>query len=190
MACRSSASPSNSGASTSILGTSTLHDWFGRVGDMFGFMRRACHRLLLACNLVTLDDTPVRARNDKHPDNVQTGRQSLYLGDVDQVAHAEFTPDSKGKHSSASSTAARSDIQNDGYAGINTLFVGPDAPHRVGYNDHERRRFVQPLEQGDLRAQPMIDVNGALYRIERTATERNLDAGARRALRRAESVPL
>jgi hypothetical protein len=85
---------------------------------------------------------------------------------------------------------ARGDIQNDGYAGINPLFVGPDAPRRIGCNDHGRRRFVQALEQGDRRAQPMIDLYGALYHVERTATERNLDATGRLALRQAESVPL
>ena len=36
----------------------------------------------------------------------------------------------------------------------------------------------------------MIDLYGALYRIERTATERALDATGRRTLRQAESVPL
>jgi transposase len=172
------------------LSTSTLHDWVGRVGDMFAVMRRACHRQLLTCNLISLDDTPVRARNADHPTNVQTGRQWLYLGDINQIAYAEFTPDWKGTHPRRVLEGARGDIQNDGYAGINPLFVGPDAPRRVGCNDHGRRRFVQALEQGDRRAQPMIDLYRALYHVERTATERNLDATGRRALRQAESVPL
>jgi hypothetical protein len=49
---------------------------------------------------------------------------------------------------------------------------------------------VRALEQGDRRAQPMIDLYSALYHVERTAKERNLDAAGRRALRQAESVPL
>ena len=172
------------------LPNSTLHDWFGRTGDMFAIMRRACHRQLLTCDLISLDDTPVRARNADHPANVQTGRQWLYLGDIDQIAYAEFTPDWKGSHPQRVLEGARGDIQNDGYAGINPLFVGPDAPRRIGCNDHSRRRFVQALEQGDRRAQPMIDLYSALYLVERTATERSLDATGRRALRQAESVPL
>ena len=172
------------------LATSTLHDWVGRTGDMFAVLRRACHRQLLTCDLISLDDTPVRARNALHPANVQTGRQWLYLGDVNQIAYAEFTPDWKGTHPQRVLEGARGDIQNDGYAGINPLFVGPDAPRRLGCNDHGRRRFVQALEQGDRRAQPMIDLYSALYLVERTATERNLDATGRRALRQAESVPL
>lgn len=172
------------------LPTSTLHDWFGRVGDMLGVLRRACHRQLLTSDLISLDDTPVRARNTGHPANVQTGRQWLYLGDIHQIAYAEFTPDWKGSHPQRVLDGARGDIQNDGYAGINPLFVGPDAPRRIGCNDHSRRRFVQALEQGDRRAQPMIDLYRALYHVERTATERNLDAAGRRALRQAESLPL
>jgi transposase len=172
------------------LATSTLHDWVGRVGDMFAVMRSVCHRQLLQCGLISLDDTPVRARNADHPANVQTGRQWLYLGDINQIAYAEFTPDWKGTHPRRVLEGARGDIQNDGYAGINPLFVGPDAPRRIGCNDHGRRRFVQALEQGDRRAQPMIDLYSALYHVERTATERNLDATGRRTLRQAESVPL
>ena len=172
------------------LSTSTLNDWVGRVGDMFAVLRRACHRQLLTCDLISLDDTPVRARNADHPANVQTGRQWLYLGDIHQIAYAEFTPDWKGTHPRRVLDGARGDIQNDGYAGINPLFVGPDAPRRVGCNDHGRRRFVQALEQGDRRAQPMIDLYRALYHVERIATERTLDATGRRALRQTESVPL
>jgi transposase len=172
------------------LSTSTLNDWVGRVGDMFTVMRRACHRQLLTCDLISLDDTPVRARNADHPANVQTGRQWLYLGDINQIAYAEFTPDWKGTHPRRVLEGAHGDIQNDGYAGINPLFVGPDAPRRVGCNDHARRRFVQALDQGDRRAQPMIDLYRAMYHVERTATERSLDATGRRALRQAESVPL
>lgn len=172
------------------LSTSTLNDWFGRTGDMFAVLRRALHRHLLTCDLISLDDTPVRARNAAHPAHVQTGRQWLYLGDIDRIAYAEFTPDWKGVHPQRVLQGARGDIQNDGYAGINPLFVGPDAPTRVGCNDHARRRFVQALEQGDRRAQPMIDLYRALYHVERTATERSLDAAGRRTLRQAESVPL
>ena len=172
------------------LSTSTLNDWFGRTGDMFAVLRRALHRQLLTCDLISLDDTPVRARNAAHPAHVQTGRQWLYLGDIDQIAYAEFTPDWKGVHPQRVLQGARGDIQNDGYAGINPLFVGPDAPTRVGCNDHARRRFVHALEQGDRRAQPMIDLYRALYHVERTATERSLDAAGRRTLRQAESIPL
>ncbi|MGH8749888.1 MAG: IS66 family transposase [Burkholderiales bacterium] len=172
------------------LATSTLNDWVGRVGDMFAFVRSACHRQLLTCGLISLDDTPVRARNAEHPAHVQTGRQWLYLGDINQIAYAEFTPDWKGTHPRRVLEGFSGDIQNDGYAGINPLFVGPDAPRRLGCNDHGRRRFVQALEQGDRRAQPMIDLYSALYHVERTATERNLGAIGRHALRQAESVPL
>ena len=172
------------------LSTSTLNDWFGRTGELFAALRRAFHRQLLTCELISLDDTPVRARNADHPANVQTGRQWLYLGDVNQVAYAEFSPDWKGTHPQRVLQGARGDIQNDGYAGINPLFVGPDAPTRIGCNDHARRRFVHALEQGDRRAQPMIDLYSALYHVERIATERHLDAARRRTLRQAESVPL
>src|SRR6202000_3270323 len=74
--------------------------------------------------------------------------------------------------------------------GSTPLSGGPDAPPRVGGNDRARRRFVHAIEQGDRRAQPMIDLYRALYHVERTATERSRDAAGRRTLRQAESIPL
>jgi transposase len=141
------------------LSTSTLNDWFGRTGEMFTAMRRACHRQLLACSLISLDDTPVRARNADHPANVQTGRQWLYLGDMDQIAYAEFTPDWKGTHPRRVLEHAQGDIQNDGYAGINPLFIGPDAPRRVGCNDHY-------LESSVIQGSPQRAVDASCHSLK------------------------
>jgi transposase len=172
------------------LATSTLNDWMGRAAQMFVFLHTLLHKQLLECSLVSLDDTPMPARSRGHPKGILRGRQWIYLGDLDRVAYAEFTPDWKGVHPRRVLDGFVGDIQNDGYAGINPLFVGEGAPRRVGCNDHARRRFVQALEQRDLRAQPVIDLYRALYRVEAEAKAAGADAAGTLALRRAASVPL
>ncbi len=172
------------------LATSTLNDWMGRAAQMFVFLHTLLHKELLTCSLVSLDDTPMPARSRGHPKGIQRGRQWIYLGDMDRVAYCEFTPDWKGVHPRRVLEGFTGDIQNDGYAGINPLFVGQGAPRRVGCNDHARRKFVVALEQRDSRAQPVIDLYGALYRVEREAKAAGADATGTLALRRAKSVPL
>lgn len=173
------------------LATSTLNDWFGRVGVLLMFLHRLQRARLRECSLISLDDTPLPTRNRDHPKNIQTGRQWIYLGDVDQAVYAEFSPDWKGAHPRAVLDGFEGDVQSDGYAGINPLFERPDGPRtRVGCNDHARRKFVQALERGDRRAQPVVDLYRALYTVERTARERELAPAGRTTLRQTESVPL
>ena len=172
------------------LATSTLNDWMGNAARMFTFLHRLLHQELCASSLVSLDDTPMPAKSRGHPKGVQRGRQWIYLGDLDRVAYAEFTPDWKGVHPRRVLDGFEGDIQNDGYAGINPLFVGEGAPRRVGCNDHCRRKWVQALEQRDTRAQPVVDLYRALYRVEAEAKAAHLDAAGTLALRRAKSVPI
>ena len=172
------------------LATSTLNDWFGYAATMFALLHRLLGERLTQCTLVSLDDTPLPAQSRDGPKTMVKGRQWIYLGDVDQVAYAEFTPDWKGIHPRRVLDGFAGDVQNDGYAGINPLFVGTGSPRRVGCNDHARRKFVQALDRGDRRVQPIVDVYRALYKIERAAATRGLDADGRTALRRTEAVPL
>lgn len=172
------------------LATSTLNDWMGHAARMFVFLHTLFGRALLDSALVSLDDTPMPARNRGHPKGVQRGRWWFYLGDLDQVAYVEYTPDWKGAHPRRVLDGFEGDIQNDGYAGINPLFTADGKRTRVGCNDHARRKWVQALEQGDRRAQPVVDLFGALYRVEAEARGAGLDADATLALRQARSVPL
>src|SRR5690606_25510482 len=64
------------------------------------------------------------------------------------------------------------------------------APRRVGCNDHSRRKFVAALEQGDARAQAVIDIYRPIYAIERRATEAGMSAAERLVLRQRETLPL
>lgn len=174
------------------LATSTLNDWFGYAAQMLTFLHVLLRAELQRSELISLDDTPLKAQSRGSPTGktMVSGRQWLYLGDIDRVAYAEFTEDWKGKHPRAVLEGFDGNIQGDGYAGIDRLFGGDGGPVRVGCNDHARRKFVAALKGGDSRAQAVVDIYRALYAVEREATKRELDPAGRSALRQAESVPL
>jgi transposase len=172
------------------LATSTLNDWFGRVGDMLSLVRKQLRLELLECELISLDDTPLKAQSRDHPKGTVSGRQWLYIGNKGHVLYAEYTPDWKGTHPRRVLDGYRGVVQNDGYAGINPLFVGDGAPMRIGCNDHARRKFVAALECGDARAQSIIDRYRAMYLIEAKATKEALDTAARLALRKEMALPI
>ncbi|MCP4444993.1 MAG: transposase [Myxococcales bacterium] len=76
------------------------------------------------------------------------------------------------------------------WGGISSIFRHEGGPRRVGCNDHCRRKFVKALDQGDSRAQNVIDLYLLLYAIERRAREAKLGVAAVLALRQSESVPI
>jgi len=172
------------------LSTSTLNDWFGYSSGFFVAIQERLLDELRGSQLISLDDSPLLALNRKHKKNIQRGRQWLYIGDKANVIYCEYSEDWKGSHPQRILEGFGGDIQGDGYAGINPLFTRTDGPRRVGCNDHSRRKFVKALEQGDTRAEAVIDLYRVLYAIEARARKRKLSIAQVLALRRAESVPI
>lgn len=173
------------------LAVSTLNSWMGQITAMFSLLYACFREELLKSDLVSLDDTPLLALSRGHPKGTVRGRQWIYLGDVDRVAYVEYTPDWKGTHPRAVLEGYLGKIQNDAYGGINPLF-NPDGtgPKRVGCNDHARRKYVHAQQQGDSRAQSVIDLYKALYRVEADAKKAGANAADTLARRRVTSVPL
>ena len=61
---------------------------------------------------------------------------------------------------------------------------------RPGCHAHARRRFVEAVRRGDLRALELLRLHKRLFTIEHDADERKLDPDARKALRQLASAPL
>lgn len=172
------------------LSTSTLNDWFGRASGFFVAIQDRLLQELKKSQLISLDDSPLSALNRKHAKNIQKGRQWLYIGDKSSVIYCEYTEDWKGSHPRRVLEGFEGDIQGDGYAGINPLFKDTHSPRRIGCNDHARRKFVKALDQGDTRAQKVLDLYRVLYAIERHAREKKMGVAAILALRQKKSVSI
>ena len=167
---------------------STMHDWFGRSAQEVTFLGPIASGDLLQSALISFDDTPMPAKVAGHANGTQRGRLWMYVGDVSRVAYCAFSPDWKGTHPRGVLEGFSRHLQSDGYGGINALFSRSDSPHKVGCNDHCRRKYVEALKLGDRRAAPIVALYGELYAVEREA--KDLSADARLSLRRAQSVPL
>ena len=172
------------------LATSTLNDWFGYASAFFVTIHKRLREELRGSQLISIDDTPLLALNRDHPKNIQRGRQWMYIGDKSSVIYCEYTEDWKGSHPKKVLEGLDCDIQSDGYGGISSIFKREGGPRRVGCNDHSRRKFVKALEQGDTRAQDVIDLYRLLYAVERRARKAELGVAAVLALRKSESVPI
>jgi len=76
----------------------------------------------------------------------------------------------------------------DGYAGFDKLFnARPPVVFEVGCWSHARRKYVDALEGGDVRAAVGISIIGKLFEVEREADAAGLDHEARRVLRSERS---
>ena len=89
------------------LAPSTLNDWMGRAADMFVFLQTLLRKELLACSLVSLDDTPMPARSRGHPKGIQRGRQWIYLGDLDRVAKEALVRGAQNRFGELAGVAGR-----------------------------------------------------------------------------------
>ena len=170
------------------IATSTLYDWNARSAEEAQFLAPIARRQLLTASLISFDDTIMPAKVAGREQGTQRGRLWLYIGNLDEVAFCEFTPDWKGCHPQAVLAGFKGYTQSDGYGGIAGLFRGLEPPTKVGCNDHCRRKWVEALKLGDKRAAPIIETYAALYAIE--ADCRSLDYQARLTVRREKSVPL
>jgi transposase len=170
------------------IATERLYDWFGRAADEVAFTRAIAHRQLLSSGLISFDDTPLLAKVVGHPNGTQRGRMWLYVGDLDQVAYCDYTEDWKGCHPQATLSGFNRHLQSDGYGGIAGMFRGQDPPHKVGCNDHCRRKWVEALKLGDKRAAKVVAIYSELYAVE--ADAKGSTHEERLALRQAHSSAL
>lgn len=170
---------------------STLGDWCRASADIAEPLWKEARRQTLASYLISLDDTGMPVLDRDHPKGIKRGHVWTFLGDGGRVAFCEFTPDWKG-HRPRQMLAdfAGKVIQSDGYAGLDALFTGPDPPRRAGCMDHCRRRFVDALDAGDVRAAVVVSLMRDLYAVEERARLAGASLDDLAFRRRTQSRPI
>jgi transposase len=172
------------------LPTSTLCDWVREGAELLDPIAQAIHERALGAHALQIDDTGLRVLDRDHPDGVRRGHLWALVGDRCWVSF-RYTPTWEGKAARALVEDRVGWLQADGYAGFDQLFKRPGATAiEVACMAHVRRRFVEALEGGDLRAAIAVEKIRKLYRVERAAREAGLDPPATLALRRQESRPV
>jgi len=172
------------------LAPSTLGDWVREGAELLEAVYRAIYERVLTAHVVQADDTGLRVLDRSHPAGVKKGHIYGLVGDGELVAFA-YTPTWSGAEARQLLDGHRGWLQADGYAGFDQLFSGPDPPMvEVGCMAHNRRKYVEALDGGDLRAAVPVGIIAKLYQVEDEAKERGLDAAGRLALRQEKSAPL
>jgi transposase len=152
------------------LSTSTLGDWFAAAADLYLPVAAYARTSTLRRYLMSLDDTGLPVLDREDPRGIRRGHVWTYIGDYDDIAFCEYTPDWKKEGPCAVLSEFRGRvIQGDGYAGIDAAFEGDSPPIRAGCMDHCRRKFVKAVESGDARAAIAVAIIGKLYAVEAEA---------------------
>lgn len=173
------------------LSPSTLGDWNAASADLYEPVHREARRRTLMSALISLDDTSMPVLDGEHPRGIRRGHIWTYVGDQDQVAFCEYTPDWKKEGPCSVLEEFTGDvIQGDGYAGIDKIFRGADPPIRAGCMDHCRRRFVKAMQSGHTEAAVAVSLIGKIYHVEAEARREQVDRDELLRRRQSLSRPL
>lgn len=170
------------------LAPSTLCDWVRQGVEILEPVCEAIFSEVLASHVMQGDDTGLRVLDNGAPGGSKKGHLWAFVGDRVWVAF-RYTETWKGEEARAHVRERRGWFQVDGYAGFDAMFnAKPPAVFEVGCWAHARRKYVEALEGGDVRAALAITTIAKLFAIEHDADARGLDAGARLDLRHEKSV--
>jgi transposase len=143
---------------------------------------------VLASFVIHADDTPVLCL--ENPDGRSKSRAALwaYVGEKGEVVY-DFTPTRSRDGPNRILEKFAGCLQCDAYSGFNELFRSGRVLE-VGCWAHARRYFYEALASAPREAVLMLGKIQRLYRIEREAKERGLDADAVRRLREERARPI
>ena len=170
---------------------STMAEWVGACGVKLQPLGDELRKLLLKRAVLHADETPMPTLR---PGLKKTHRSYLWAYgttpyDADPIVVYDFAAGRSGEHARAFLGDWRGRLVCDDFSGYKALFQGGVV--EVGCLAHARRKFHElHANHGSEIAGEALEYFGALYDVERKATNFNLDAGGRKALRQAEAAPI
>jgi len=172
------------------LAPATLDGWVGDCGTLFGPLVRAMAKEVLASKVLHTDDTPVPVLDPTLPGRTRQGRLWVYHGDdAHPYTVFDYTPTRQRDGPARFLGDYAGYLQADAFSGYDGLYAG-ERVIEVACWAHVRRKFFDAQPTDRVRATAALDFIRALYTVEREATDRRLDAAARRTLRQANARPV
>lgn len=170
------------------LSTSTLSDWVGAGADAFKAIHAEMVRQAMDAYLLGTDDTGLKVLDREHENGIRRGYMWAYVAD-DRLVVFDYTPDRKADGPASFLVKHKGYVQCDGYSGYKRIARDRPDVVWVGCMAHLRRKFVEALDGGDLRAAAPVAILQALYRVESEATEASDPPDKRLDRRRQVGVP-
>lgn len=170
--------------------TSTLSDQIAAVAALLAPIVERIKERALGAHIVQADASGLKVLDRDHPDGIYKGTMWCYVGDRKHVVF-EYAQTGKGDDGPWRFLAGREGyVQADADNTFDRLFNGLVARAiEAGCWAHARRKLFV-LRDSDFRVAWPLSLIGKLFRIERRATRAELDAEARRAMRREKSRPV
>jgi transposase len=179
-----------------VLLRATMAYWMIRCGDLIEPLIAKMHAAQMAHDIIQMDETTVQVLKEKG----RAPQSQSYMwvrrgGPPDQpVILFDYEPSRGGSVPARLLENFKGVLQTDGYEGYAAVSKRNDI-FSVGCLAHARRKFDEALKaqkkkgRGGL-AKQGFDFIQRLYRVEREARERNLDADGRKALRDEKARPI
>jgi transposase len=172
------------------MSVSTLCDWVREGAGLLAPVADAIFERVLAAHVMQGDDTGLRVLDSSIKRGSKKGHLWAFVGDRRWVAF-KYTETWKGEEARKHTERRKGWLQVDGYAGFDRQFNAPvPVVFEVGCWSHDRRKYVEARDGGDVRAAVPITIIAGLFAVEREADEVKLDHDQRKALRLAKSAPI
>jgi hypothetical protein len=148
----------------------------------------AMKRFILSSPVVQSDDTPVRVQERRRKGTMRRGYLWVYCVPWGEVVY-DFQMSRAHDGPAQFLNGFHGYLQTDAYGGYNEIFRTGRVQH-VGCWAHVRRKLYESLKEAPEEATIAIGAIQGLYRIEREAKDRGLDAASRVELRRERALPI
>ncbi len=166
------------------LATSTLSDWVAAGADAFQYVYQEMVRQAMEAHVLGTDDTGLMVLDKDHEHGIRKGYMWAYVAD-DRLVVFDYTPDRKADGPARFLVKRSGIVQSDGYTGYKRIAREHSDVIWAGCISHGRRKFVEVLDAGDLRAAAPVAIIQGLYKIEAEATEAGLTPEQRLEKRQA-----
>lgn len=167
---------------------STLCDWIRDVAALLAPVLVQLKHEVLQNEILQTDETGIRVRDPTLHHATRSGRIWVYAGLPGQ-AYFEYTPTKEAKHPGAFLADHTGYLQADAYSGFDQLYADGSIVE-VACWAHTRRKFFDARDTAPVQAAWALQAIGQLFKIEREASEAELDLAARLELRVEKSKPL
>jgi transposase len=168
----------------------TLSEWNGAVADLLEPIVRAMHREQVCQSpWIQCDDTTLEVQDPSRAPEIRTGHLWVYRGELGDVVY-DFTWSRNRDGPLKMLVNYRGYLQVDAAPAYDDVFAQHPEIIEVGCMAHVRRYFKEALPTAALPCARVLALIGQLYRIERAASDRHLDAPARQRLRQEQALPI
>ena len=168
----------------------TLSEWNGAVADMLEPIVRAMHREQVCQSpWIQCDDTTLDVQDPSRAPEIRTGHLWGYRGELGDVVY-DFTWARNRDGPLKMLAGYRGYLQVDAAPAYDDVFAQYPEIIEVGCMAHMRRYFKEAMPTAAVACAQVLAIVGQLYGIERTASDKHLDAPARQRLRQEQARPI